>query len=328
MKKICIIFCGGTITMKRNKKGALAPFYNVKDLLNFVPQLNQLAEISVIQLVNIDSTNIEPKFWTILAKTIKENVNKYDGFVITHGTDTMSYTASAISFALHNINKPIVFTGSQKPITDIPSDATSNLINAVIVASKFNIGVSIVFGPKILRANRTTKVSESTLDAFDSPMASPLGVISLEPSITSKYFQKDKKTILSNTKFDPNVAVIIVTPGLSNHYLDHIITSDAHGLIFKGFGPGNIPKTLLPFLRKTKDNNFPIVILSQCIKGTAKMQLYKVGKDALKAGVIPGEDMTTEAASTKLMWILAQTRDIKKIKKLFLTNIAGEMTID
>ncbi|MCR4312998.1 MAG: asparaginase [Candidatus Roizmanbacteria bacterium] len=326
MKKICIIFCGGTITMKRDKNGALVPFYNVKDLLNFVPQLDQLAEISVIQLANIDSTNIEPKFWTILAETIKENIDKYDGFVITHGTDTMSYTASAISFALSDINKPIIFTGSQKPITDIPSDATSNLINAIIVASKFNTGVSIVFGPKILRANRTTKVSESTLDAFESPMVEPLGIISLEPLITSPYFQKKKKTVSFNLKFDPNIAVIVVTPGLSNNYLSHIITSDAHGLILKGFGPGNIPKTLLPFLKKAKDNNFPVVILSQCVKGTARMQLYKVGKDALKAGVIPGEDMTSEAASTKLMWILSQTRDIKKIKQLFLTNIVGEIT--
>jgi len=169
--------------MKRNKEGVLAPFYNAKDLLNFVPQLNQIANISVIQLANVDSTNIEPKFWTVLAKTIKENADKYDGFVITHGTDTMAYTASAISFALSGINKPIIFTGSQKPIFDVPSDATNNLINSVLTSLKVKTGIVIVFGTKILRANRSTKISESTLDAFDSPMVAPIGTIALEPII-------------------------------------------------------------------------------------------------------------------------------------------------
>ncbi|VVA44114.1 conserved hypothetical protein [Candidatus Roizmanbacteria bacterium] len=327
MKKICIIFCGGTITMKRNKKGALAPFYNAKDLLNFVPQLNQLAEISVIQLVNIDSTNIEPKFWTILSKTIKENVNKYDGFVITHGTDTMSYTASAISFALNNINKPIIFTGSQKPITDIPSDAISNLINAVIVASKFNIGVSIVFGPKILRANRTTKVSESTLDAFDSPFVEQLGTIKLEPEINLDMVTKNKDNISNNINFDSNIIVIKIIPGLSNANLEEMILSKYHGIILECYGHGNIPDSLMPFLNKAKAQQLPVVILSQCKTGVTKMNLYAVGEQAVLSGAIPGGDMTVEAASIKLMWILAQTRDIKKIKKLFATDIVGEITI-
>lgn len=328
MKRICIIFCGGTITMKRNKNGALIPFYNVKDLLNFVPQLDQLAEISVIQLINIDSTNIEPKFWTILAETIKENVDKHDGFVITHGTDTMSYTASAISFALSDINKPIIFTGSQKPITDIPSDATSNLINAIIVASKFNIGVSIVFGPKILRANRTTKVSESTLDAFDSPMILPIGRIKLEPEIYSTYINEKQKNTIENINFDPNIIIVKLTPGLSNDNLEQIIFSNNyHGIILEGFGAGGIPDSMMPFLNKAKERELPVVVLSQCKNGMTKMNLYAVGQQAVAGGVIQGGDMTVEAASTKLMWILSQTRDIKKIKQLFKTDIAGEVTV-
>lgn len=325
MKKICIIFCGGTIAMKRNKKGVLAPFYSAKDLLDFVPQLKQLADISVIQLINIDSTNIEPKFWTNLAETIKKNINQYDGFVITHGTDTMAYSASAISFALSDVKKPIIFTGSQKPISEIPSDAANNLINSLIVASKFNTGICIVFGPKILRANRSTKISESTLDAFNSPMVEPLGIISLEPQIKSPYKQKITKS--SSLTFDPNIVVLRITPGLSSKYLEHIISTDAHGLILEGFGAGNIPKSLLPFLNKAKNKNLPVIILSQCLKGTARMQLYEVGEEALKHGAISGGDMTIEAASTKLMWILAQTKDIKKIKESFQTNLTGEITI-
>jgi len=327
MKKIYIIFCGGTITMKRNKSGALVPFYNAKDLLNFVPQLKQLADISVIQLANIDSTNIEPKFWTILAETIKENIDKYDSFVITHGTDTMAYSASAISFTLHNIDKPIIFTGSQKQVTDIVSDASNNLINAVMVSSKLKSGIVIVFGTKILQGNRATKISESTLDAFDSPMVLPLGNISLEPQITSLYRLKTYKNITFNTKFDPDIAVIKIIPGLSYKNLDFVFNENLHGLILEGFGPGNIPKILIPFLKKAKTKELPVIILSQCKKGITKMHLYEVGHAALDAGALPGGDMTIEAASTKLMWILAQTRDIKKIKKLFQTNIAGEVTI-
>jgi L-asparaginase len=327
MKKICIIFCGGTITMKRDKNGALVPFYNVKDLLNFVPQLDQLAKISVIQLANIDSTNIEPKFWTVLAETIKENIDKYDGFVITHGTDTMSYTASAISFALSDINKPIIFTGSQKPIFDIASDAPNNLINSVLVALKVKRGSIIVFGTKILQGNRSSKINESNLDAFDSPFVDKLGTIKLEPEIRTDSIITGEINISNSLNFDPNIITIKLVPGLSNSSLEKIIFSNNyHGVIIEGFGPGNIPDSLMSFLNKAKEKELPVVVLSQCKNGMTKMNLYAVGQQAVAGGVMPGGDMTVEAASTKLMWILSQTRDIKKIKQLFLTNITGEMT--
>lgn len=314
--------------MKRNRSGVLAPFYNAKDLLDFVPQLKQLAEISVIQLANIDSANIEPKFWTTLAKTIKENVDKYDGFVITHGTDTMAYTASAISFALKDIDKPIILTGSQKPITDIPSDATNNLINAVLVSLKIKTGIIIVFGTKILQGNRATKVSESNLDLFDSPLVKQLGAIKLEPEINLDILTKNKNNISNNINFDSNIIVIKITPGLSNANLEEIILSRHHGIILECYGPGNFPDSLMPFLNKAKAQQLPVVILSQCKIGMTKMNLYAVGEQAVLPGAMPGGDMTVEAASTKLMWILAQTRDIKKIKQLFLTNIAGEVIIE
>lgn len=327
MKKICIIFCGGTISQEPNKNGVLAPFYNADDLLNFVPQLNKLATISVIQLANIDSTNVEPKFWTKLSETIIENKDKYDGFVITHGTDTMAYSASAISFTLSFINKPIVFTGSQKPIADIASDAPNNLINAVLVSLKLESGIVIVFGTKILQGNRSTKISESNLEAFDSLMASPLGGIKLEPEIYSTYGNEKQKNTIENIDFDPNIIIVKLTPGLSNENLEKIIFSNNfHGIILEGFGAGGIPDSLMPFLNKAKEKELPVIILSQCKNGVTKMNLYAVGQQALVGGGIPGGDMTIEAASTKLMWILAQTRDIKKIRKLFATNVAGEVT--
>ena len=285
MKKICIIFCGGTISQGPDKNGVLAPFYNANDLLNFVPQLNQLAEISVIQLANIDSTNIEPKFWTILAETIIKNKDKYDGFVVTHGTDTMAYSASALSFALSFVDKPIVFTGSQKPIVDIASDAPNNLINAILVSLKLRSGVVIVFGTKILQGNRSSKINESNLDAFDSLFVDRLGTIKLEPEIITNLIITGKNNISNNLDFDPNIIIVKISPGLSGNGLENIVLSNNyHGLILEGFGPGNIPDVLMPFLNKAKERELPVVILSQCKNGMTKMNLYAVGQQALVGG--------------------------------------------
>ena len=313
--------------MKRNKSGALTPFYDANDLLHFVPQLQDLAKISIIKLANMDSTNIDPLFWTLLAKTIEKEESEYDGFVIAHGTDTMAYTASAISFALQKIKKPVVFTGAQKPIQDIPSDAVPNLLNSTVVASKFALGVCIVFGSKILQGNRATKMSESSLDAFDSPMVAPIGKISLDPQIGDNYNLSKKKSDYFHKEFDPNVLVVQLVPGIQKKYLESIIELDIHGIIFEAFGPGNIPKQLLPFLHQAEKRDIPIIILSQCRQGITRMQLYEVGREALAAGAIPGSDMTVESASTKLMWILSQTRDIRKIRNLYKKNISGEMSI-
>ncbi len=327
MKKICIFTCGGTITMKKNKNNTLAPFYNSKILLEKTPYLNKIAQISLKEIINIDSTNIEPDFWHRLATLIKDNYNKYDGFIVTHGTDTMAYSASALSFALGNLDKPVIFTGSQKTVDDIPSDAVNNLINSTIVSTFDLAGVFIVFGSKILQGNRTTKVSESSLEAFDSPMVAPVGDISLEPQLIN-YRKKIKTVSLLNCKtdFDPNVITVTVTPGLSTNYLE-ILIDNCKGIILQGFGPGNIPTTLLTFFKKAKKLNKPVVIISQCKKGITKMQLYAVGYNALKHGAIPGNDMTIEAAVAKLMWMLRQTNNINLIKQAFNKNYFGEVTV-
>ena len=327
MKKICFIFCGGTVTMKRNEQGALMPFYDADDVRRLVPQLKDFADISVIKLANVDSSNIDPAFWTVLAKTIHEKKDAYDGFVITHGTDTMAYTASAISFALKGLHKPIVFTGAQKPVEDIPSDASHNLINATLVASRYPVGVAIVFGSKILRGNRATKVSESSLDAFDSPMVPPLGEISLEPAIFTRLSASGKVPRKLQAAFDPNVIVVQVAPGLARFHLRSLLKSNVRGIIFEAFGPGNMPDSLVPFLREAKNQGVTIVVLSQCRKGITRMQLYDVGLQALRAGAIPGFDMTVEAAYAKLTWILAQTRNKNVIRRLFEKSIADEVTI-
>ncbi len=328
MKKICILTCGGTITMKKDKKGVLIPFHKSNILLQQVPFLNKIAQIKIEEVTNIDSTNMKPSLWTKLAHLIEEHYHNFDSFIITHGTDTMAYTASALSFALRNLNKPVIFTGSQKPIDDIPTDAGNNLINSILLATKDLAGVCIVFGSKILRGNRATKISESSLDAFESPMVLPIGEISLEPKLTDSYKKKQKNnlSLFCQADFDENIIIAIITPGLNSAYLEKIV-DDCKGIILAAFGPGNIPDTLLPFFQKARKLSLPVIILSQCQKGITQMQLYKVGQQALKAGAIPGNDMTIEAASAKLMWILAQTKDIRKIGQAFNKSYSGEVTI-
>lgn len=312
--------------MKRNKEGVLAPFYKSKILLEKVPYLKKMAKISLMEITNIDSTNIKPQLWSRLAGIVKDNYSSYNGFVITHGTDTMAYTASALSFALGDINKPVILTDSQKPLDDLPSDAQSNLINSVKIATENINEVCIVFGSKILRGCRATKISESNLDAFDSPMVAPIGEISLEPKLSFYKKVNSNTPFPNNTEFDEKVTVIVVTPGLNLNYFGKF-TDNYRGIILEAYGPGNIPNSLLPFFKKAHRFNIPIVIISQCRKGITQMQLYQVGNRALKLGAIPGNDMTVEAATVKLMWLLAQTKAVSKIRQAFKKSFAGEMTV-
>ncbi len=327
MKKICILNCGGTITMKNNKKNTLVPFYKGSEIIKKVPYLSQIAHISMKEVLNIDSSNMEPLFWTKLASSISNDYDKYDGFVVTHGTDTMAYTASALSFALGNLSKPVIFTGSQKPIDDIPSDAESNLINSVKVSTYDIAGVFLVFGSKILYGNRSTKVSESNLDAFDSPMATQMGEISLAIELNNLPNKiVNKSSFVCKADFDKDVLTIVVTPGLNISYLEKMIDY-CKGIVLVAFGPGNIPRVLLPFLKKAREFKKPVIIISQCKKGSTKMHLYEVGLQALKCGAIPGNDMTIESTVTKLMWLLGQNKDLVKIKQAFNKNYSGEVTV-
>ncbi|MBI2616985.1 asparaginase [Candidatus Gottesmanbacteria bacterium] len=327
MKRISVLFCGGTVGMMRNKSGALTPTFSSKLLLEKIPDMNKIANVTVRQVVNVDSSNMTPKIWEDLAVTIQKLYNQFDGFVVIHGTDTMAFTASALSFAIQNLTKPIIFTGSQKPLSDIASDAPINIINALLVATKHVPDVCIVFGSRILRGVRSSKVSESHLNAFESPLFEKIGNITTEPHVHAVYAEKKKKKIQFQARFDPHVAVVDVIPGFNPEIFAILIDSSLHGIILRTFGPGNIPDSLISEIRRAKEKGFPILILSQSVYGMTQMHLYQVGYQALRAGAIPGRDMTMEAALTKFMWILAQTRDPVKIDKAFRTNFAGEVTL-
>ena len=314
--------------MKKNSKGTLYPYYNGNRLLTMIPELKTIADCRVEDITNIDSTNMKVEIWSTLARKIFSYWKKYDGFIIIHGTDTLAYTASALSFALKNIDKPVIFTGAQKPFDDINSDGRNNLINSCLLVQMELAEIGIVFGSKILRGNRSTKVSESSLDAFDSPMVEPLGEISLEPRLKKHIKRRNfGKQLICQSDFNPKVIVITLQPSLPVTFLRKILDTGCKGVILKAFGAGNIPNDIITFLREAKSSDIPVVVLSQCNKGITQMQLYQVGYQVLEAGAIAGRDMTLEAAVTKLMWGLANIKKISELKKLFDMNLAGEVTI-
>ncbi len=316
--------------MARKPDGSLAPALDLDSLLQLVPELSDIAEISYEFVVNIDSTNMDPTIWTDLAQRIYKNYHKYDGFVVTHGTDTMAFTASAISFAIQGLSKPVVFTGSQKPPQDLASDARNNLVNAVKVANSGIPEVCIVFGTEILRGNRSQKKSETSLNAFWSPVTQPLGLIALEPQIyPDRILHLKPKQLKFQPKFESRVMFYQMFPGLKNKYVEMAVNNGSKGMILNSFGAGNVPTgkySLIPALKKAFKKSMPVVITTQCVEGSAQMVLYETGYAPLKAGAISALDMTSEAAVTKLMWILAQTRDLKKIKKLLQKNLVGEIS--
>ena len=270
-----------------------------------------------------------PGIWKKLAQTIYEEYDKCDGFVIAHGTDTMAYTASALSFALQNLTKPIVLTGAQKPIFDLASDAQNNLINSVKVALLDVSEVCIVFGTKILRGNRAQKKSESKLNAFWSPVALPLGCVALEPEIAmERIWRAEDKNLIFKPDFESEVMFYQIFPGLNGKYIEAAIECGCKGIVLNSYGAGNVPngeRSLIPVIKKAVEKNIPVVLATQCVEGSTRL-IYEVGYAGIEAGAISAFDMTAEAAATKLMWACAQTSDLAEIRKMMRTNFAGEIS--
>lgn len=341
MKKIpniLLIYTGGTIGMiKDSETGALENF-NFNDLLESIPELNLLdCNISSKSFSNpIDSSNMKPSNWIEIGTIIEDNYKNYDGFVILHGSDTMSYTASALSFMLENLSKPVIFTGSQLPIGDLRTDAKENLITSIQIASLIENNqpvvqeVGLYFEYKLYRANRTTKINAEHFEAFNSPNYPPLIISGVNLSINyqSLLTAKKNKKLVVHKIFEPNILLVKLFPGINKETINHLFsTPNLKGMIFETYGSGNITneKWFLKALKKIIDNKIPVVNVTQCAGGSVDMNIYSTNVIYRNIGIISGKDISTEAAVTKLMLMLGQNIPANNFKTKFETSLRGEM---
>jgi L-asparaginase len=336
--KILLIYTGGTIGMMKDfATGALKAF-NFSKLLQKIPELKQLdCDIETISFEKpIDSSNINPEKWVELAEIIEENYDNFDGFVVLHGSDTMSYSASALSFMLENLSKSVIFTGSQLPIGDLRTDAKENLITAIQIASlKENnepiiSEVCLYFEYKLYRGNRTTKINAENFNAFISPNYPIL----IESGVNLKIFPElflpntSSKNLKIHKNLDNNVAIIKMFPGISESVLSAIFEiPQLKGIVLETYGAGNAPTEdwFLTLLKKGIARGLQIVNVTQCSIGSVVMGKYETSASLKEIGLISGKDITTEAAITKLMYLLGQNIPKDNFKILFETSLRGEL---
>lgn len=339
-RRILLIYTGGTIGMiKSPKTGTLEPldFDNVRQ---HVPELRELDyEIRSIQFrPPIDSSDMRPVHWARLVNIIAEWYNHFDGFVILHGTDTMAYTASALSFMLEGLQKPVVLTGSQLPIGVLRTDGKENLISAIeLAAAQDEQGhamvpeVCVYFGSTLLRGNRSTKASAERFDAFCSYNCPPLATVGININFNRKVILTPEadKPFTPHTELDNSVIAITLFPGIRPQVIEHVFEMpDLRGIVLRTYGSGNAPQQpwLLNAITGATESGKVVVNITQCDAGAVEMGLYETGNQLLKAGVVSGGDMTVECAVTKLMYLFGQGLEADDVRRLMTTPLAGELT--
>jgi L-asparaginase len=329
---ILLLTTGGTITMVHDDKtNSLIPAKSSGELIKHFPEVKKIAAITKKELFNIDSTNIQLNHWQKIAQAIYTNYDAYDAFVITHGTDTLAYTASALSFMLQNLKKPVILTGSQMPLGEIGSDARNNFINSFLAATKDINEVAILFGEKIIRGTRAKKISAFHLNAFESVNEKPIGEVGLIIKLFEHRRMACGKKLKAEYNFNKNVFLLKMFPTISPRIFDKIIEMGYEGIVIEGFGAGNIPtneNSILPGIQRAINKNIPVVIGTQCLLGEVDLSLYEVGMKAAAIGAIPAFDMTLETTLCKLMYAMGKSSDLKIIDKIMKTDICGEIKIN
>lgn len=339
---ILLIYTGGTIGMRQDPTDMTLKPFDFKAILQEVPELKKYA-IRIDSCTFdplIDSSDMDPQLWKRIARLIRDSYDSYDGFVILHGTDTMAYTASALSFMLEDLAKPVVLTGSQLPIGVPRTDGKENLISAVeIASSKDDDGhamvpeVSIFFNSKLLRGNRSTKVSSENFSAFKSPNCLPLA----EAGITIRYNDdiiiKPKSwnaPVKLHDQLETNVSILKVHPGMTPHVMRHIMCGEEiRAVIMETYGSGNAPSAdwFLEIVREAASLGKVLLNVTQCPSGNVDMSIYSTGKKLLDAGVVSGKDLTTEGALAKLFHLMGRSNDIGWVKRQLEENLRGEISI-
>ena len=330
MKKILLIATGGTIASAESKNG-LVPALTAEELVKCVPGLSHVCEYDCCDIFHLDSCNVSPDEWVSIGEKAFEALKKYDGVVITHGTDTMAYTAAALSFMLRNPDKPVILTGSQLPITAENTDGIKNLFFAFKAAASGIKGVFVFFGNNLLRGVRTSKVHTIDFNAFYSINEHCVGYVENYTLVLNKsaFESSSDEPMYLDTKFSNQVAVLKPVPGTDGRLLLSAIAAGYKGIIVEGFGQGGLPnihKQLTDAIETAIKMNVAVVVTTQCLLGGSNLSIYEVGTSLQKAGIIPSFDMTKEALTAKLMWVLGHTSDLDEVRRMMLHNYAGEIS--
>ena len=338
---LLLIYTGGTIGMKQDMKDLTLKPFDFSQILDEVPEIRKFAfKIDTYSFEPpIDSSDVEPSLWQNLARLIKEKYEDYDGFIILHGTDTMSYSASALSFMLDGLTKPVIFTGSQLPIGVPRTDGKENLISAVEIASaKDEEGhpavpeVCVCFDSLLMRGNRSTKVNSEVFRAFQSPNFPPLAEAGINIRYNNEYIRKPNdwyQSLTTNTDLDTRVSILKIHPGITPEVVRNILCGkDTRAIIMETYGSGNAPTRdwFLDIVKESSAMNKIIVNVTQCLAGTVNMNIYANGKALERAGVIDGYDSTTESALAKLFYLMGKSRDNEWVKAMMSRNLKGEIS--
>ncbi|NSL63879.1 asparaginase [Yersinia pestis] len=332
-KSIYVAYTGGTIGMQRSDNGYIPVSGHLQRQLALMPEFHrpEMPDFTIHEYAPlIDSSDMTPEDWQHIANDIQQNYDLYDGFVILHGTDTMAFTASALSFMLENLAKPVIITGSQIPLAELRSDGQTNLLNALYLAANHPVNeVSLFFNNQLFRGNRTTKAHADGFDAFASPNLSVLLEAGIHIRRQSSVVSPTSNGPLIVHRITPQpIGVVTIYPGISGAVVRNFLLQPVKALILRSYGVGNAPQKaeLLDELKNASDRGIVVVNLTQCISGSVNMGGYATGNALAQAGVISGFDMTVEAALTNCNYLLSQSLSPNEIRQLMQQNLRGELT--
>ncbi|WP_080917463.1 asparaginase [Shewanella japonica] len=332
-RSIYVAYTGGTIGMRKTDNGFAPVAGFLTDCVKSMPEFyhEEMPDFVINEYSPlIDSSNMAPTDWQLIANDIKANYDKYDGFVILHGTDTMAYTASALSFMLQGLSKPVIVTGSQIPLAQLRSDGQTNLLNSLYIAANYPVAeVCLFFNNKLFRGNRSTKAHADGFDAFASPNFPILLEAGIKINLRAGKISEPTTQALDVIEISPQpVGVITLYPGISTEIFNNILMQPVKALILLTFGVGNAPQdnALLDTLKQADERGIVIVNLTQCFQGKVNMGGYATGNALAQAGVISGADMTIEAALAKLHYLLSKDLTSAEVKFAMKQNLLGELT--
>lgn len=333
-KKVCIIYTGGTIGMVPGENGYIPSESRLEDELSAISDLHKpgMPDLEVIQFSPLlDSCNMSVPEWNKIGKTIADHYEQFDGFVVLHGTDTMSYSVSALAFMLENLDKPVIFTGAQIPLCEIRSDGYNNLVSSVIIASEGVVReVAIYFDGKLIRGCRSIKISSDQFAAFTSPNFGLLADVGITIDYHDRAGLPPKDGPFRFIPFEEvPVGIIKMFPGIQIRLFESIMTEQLKGVVLETFGAGNIPSAstgeMIPIIQKAYRNGTLIVVCSQCVQGTVTLGAYETSKSLRDIGAVTGGNMTTEAALAKLMYLFSRYDSLDLIREKMGVNLRGEL---